>query len=640
MATLGPIAAPNFNVLFDPAKLDRDVQSFQRNQLLMQNAQKDQAAQEYERDANARLTMARQLVGLPEDQAAAQWGTERQRLQAAGLGMGLPEQFPGMERIRAVASSDLSTFQRMQIEERRRQTEGLMSLLGGGAPAMSGSGEGAAPAYPGSAGGSMSAAPVSMSAAAPAAVGGTGSIRADNADAARRREWAMANLSGPELEAELASISAGRASALTGQGPGTQYRANSGEGGVYAGLPAPAPGVPVLASGGQAGPRPASGGVAFGPRGLTQEQERILAVTAISNPAGAAAQMAQFRQQNVMTARQQAQDERQRQQDERRLRLDERRETRENARDAREAPGGPIRGNGLNNSLMNILITGDPASPEYAAAYGRLGAEEVNPATGAVRRPDMSMFRPPTYAPPGNAPAGSAPPVSPTATAAAGGMPSVQPPVAMNGLIPAGDQPVRPASLGPATALATAPTVNALAPQAVGGRSYGRADYQPSAQASPQAREAVRKAEVEVGRITSAIDRFEQVFSAQGGGSIGALLNNPTSPEAQQLLGAYEAMKATLRSEAFLNTGVLQPAEARMLDEMLLSPQSIRGLMATPDAMKARLAEMRHLVNRGLVQQRASAGLPPEVSMAGPGGQGSASPPQAGSRPPLSSFRR
>jgi hypothetical protein len=386
--------------------------------------------------------------------------------------------------------------------------------------------------------------------------------------------------------------------------------------------------------------RPAGGGGAAILEGLTpDQQQRLVSYARVpgTTPQEVIRQAETWRQHNQTDARQQEQDARQRTMDERRFRLDA-------ERAARDAPGGPIRGNGLNNSLMNILLTGDPASPEYAAAFARLGAEEVNPATGAVRRPDMSPFRTPTYAPPGNAPAGGAPPVSLTATAAAGGIPSVQPPAAMNGPVSPDGQPVRPASLGPATTLSTPSAVNALAPQAQapaqGGRSYGQADFRPSTQASPQAREAVRKAEVEVGRITSAIDRFEQVFAAQGGGSLNAVLNNPASPEAQQLLGAYEAMKATLRSEAFLNTGVLQPAEAKMLDDMLLSPQSIRGLMATPDAMKARLGEFRHLINRGLAQQRASAGIAPEVSVPGPGGQGDASPPQAGSRPPLSSFRR
>jgi hypothetical protein len=278
MATFGPIASAAPNVLFDAAKLDRDVQSFQRNQLLMQNAQKDQAGQQYERDTNARIALARSLVNLPEDQAAAQWGAERARLQQAGFGQGLPEQFPGMERLKAVASSDLTTFQRMQIEEKRRLTETMSGLVGGGpAPA-------AAPGYT----------PVSMGApmptAAPAPVGTGGTVRADNASAAALRDEAMRTLEGPALEARLAEISAGRAQALTGQGPGTQYRANPGEGGVFAGLPAPAPGVPVLAS----------SSPTVGASGLTADQTNTLKALVLTNPGGVPAMRAQFLRENAM----------------------------------------------------------------------------------------------------------------------------------------------------------------------------------------------------------------------------------------------------------------------------------------------------------------------------------------------------
>jgi soluble lytic murein transglycosylase-like protein len=116
---------------------------------MMDNARQDQAQQSFQRDAEARIGMARELSNLPEQEAAAQWGTYRQRLQAAGLGQGLPEQFPGMERLRAVASSDMTTFQRMQLEEKRRQTEAFMGILGGGAPAAPAAGGSGGASVPG-----------------------------------------------------------------------------------------------------------------------------------------------------------------------------------------------------------------------------------------------------------------------------------------------------------------------------------------------------------------------------------------------------------------------------------------------------------------------------------------------------------
>jgi hypothetical protein len=609
MATFGTIASAAPNVLYDASKVDAAVQGFQRNQLMIQSGQQEaqdrtairalgsrlgqhdegalgeltainpqmgasvgaswdlrqtRAAEGFERDMKARIAVAQELAGLPEADAAGLWSQRRTALQAAGLGKDMPEQFPGTARIRALAEGGIPYAQRLQ-------QQALQSALGMGTPA---------------------ATPVSMSSPMPtvgAAPVSGGGVRAQNLDATQQRQHAMDTMQGPELEAELARISSGAAQALTGIAPGTQYRASEGTNGVYAGVAPPRPGVPVLGSGqapatqasalmqasAPAAQQAPSGRVPPMLDGLTpqqQQQIRILATAPGATLASVTNQADEWRYRNQTTARQAAQDERQ-------ARLDA-------DKAARDAPGGPIRGDGLNNSLMNILLTGNPDSAEYAAAYARLGAEEFNPATGTARRPDMSPYRAPTYRPPG--------------------------------------------------AEAAAPT---------GGREYGRADVTPGNQPSPQAREAVRKAETEAGRVTGAIDRFQALFTEQGGGSINAYLNNPSSPQAQQLLAAYEGMKATMRGEAFLNTGVLQPAEAKMLDDVLLSPQSLRGMMATPEAMKARLAEFKNMINRGVQQQRANAGVEraPEAggSIAGPNGQGYASPPPSpGSRPPLSSFRR
>jgi hypothetical protein len=342
--------------------------------------------------------------------------------------------------------------------------------------------------------------------------------------------------------------------------------------------------------------------------------------------------MAQFRQQNAMAARQQAQDERQRVQDERRLALDERRAKREDEKDAREAPGGPIRGNGLNNSLMNILITGDPASPEYAAAYGRLGAEEVNPATGAVRRPDMSMFRAPTYVPPGNAPAGSAPPVSPTATAAAGGMPSVLPPAAMNGPVPAGDQPMRPASLGPAAGLATASTVNALSPQAqapaTGGRAYGQAQYRPGSETSANDRTKLRQIETEANGILEALETFRTTrknagFPERAASAVGL----PT-----ELNSSYGNLALLAKGEALYNLGVLNGPDLEIIRRVAADPGTMAGGFATQATVDAQLNQIK-----GLLEQRLSTA---RQQFGGAGAPAIPAPGASGSRPPLSSFRR
>lgn len=81
---------------------------------------------------------------------------------------------------------------------------------------------------------------------------------------------------------------------------------------------------------------------------------------------------------------------------------------------------GPLRGNNLDAQSMNILLRGDPASPDYAAAYAQVGAEKVL-ADGTKTRPDMSPYRAPTFAPPTTAvPAGATPGAAAPVSAAGG----------------------------------------------------------------------------------------------------------------------------------------------------------------------------------------------------------------------------
>jgi hypothetical protein len=264
---------------------------------------------------------------------------------------------------------------------------------------------------------------------------------------------------------------------------------------------------------------------------------------------------------------------------------------------------GPIGGNGLDSALLNILLTGDPGSPQYAAAYARLGAEEVLP-NGNSRRPDMSPFRAPTYRPPGvMEPAPAAPATAPAAAA--------------------------PPAPGAAPAAPQAPAEPQI-PQ--GGRSYGRAETTQVQQVTPQAREAVRKVSEDVTKAEDAIRNFLDVHRQVGGGGLSTYFNDPTSPQAQRLLGAFETMKTALRSEAFLNTGVLQPAEASMLDDTLLSPGTARGAMATSEAVRARLDEIQKAMRRGLSAARQSAGL--DVQGPSPGSTAEPSAPGYSARGP------
>ena len=62
--------------------------------------------------------------------------------------------------------------------------------------------------------------------------------------------------------------------------------------------------------------------------------------------------------------------------------------------------GGPFDGTGMEPQLLNILLTGDPSSPEYLAAFTRTSEPKIiyDPATGATTlvNPNMSPYRLPT----------------------------------------------------------------------------------------------------------------------------------------------------------------------------------------------------------------------------------------------------
>jgi soluble lytic murein transglycosylase-like protein len=652
MATFsGAWVSPQPNVLFNPIGAMQAAETTQRNRLMTEASledrqlrQEDRRAAVFERDRDHVARASASILALPPQERPAAYASTVRELQAAGIAPHAPAEYPGDQQLQALVSRAMPVSAQLTRQDQQAERSAVAGMFGA-APSQA-----AAPSAPA---GNVTAPPELMpyfeeasrtygvpvpllvaqakqeSNFNPAARGRAGEIgvmqimpstavdpgfgmsgvaphRLDDPRtnilfgaqylAARNRgtDWnnpqqrdaglgryngggdpnyaanVTRNLS-PMQQAISAGSSPGQA-ALAGGGIAPNFPGSASNGGVAA------------RTGGTdvAGPGAPTGGLALDPpgtpswaAGTTAEDQQTL--RAMSQVRGVTQEeilreAARMRQANRAYGLQQ------RNSDER-----------ANRRGGNE-PAGPIGGNGLDSALLNILVTGDPSTPQYAAAYARLGAEEVL-ANGNTRRPDMSPFRAPTYRPPGV--------MEPGAYARPPGSPSSLPQASTETLLPAAPQLPQP------------PLADASPQLPQGGRSYGRAEVTqaPPSQVTTQGREAVRKAEAEVSRITGSIDRFEQLFREQGGGSLDTYLNNPRDPKAQQLLAAYEAMKATLRSESFLNTGVLQPAEAKMLDDMLLSPQSLRGAAATPEAMAARLQEFRSMVQRGLDGQRRSAGL-------------------------------
>lgn len=491
MAQFGQIgsAFTPANALYDAAGVDRAVQGYQRNALAMDSTRQqmgfqaqDQQQQTYQRDAQARIGMARELSNLPEPEAAAQWGSYRQRLQASGLGQGLPEQWPGMERIKAVAASDLTTFQRMQVEHQQRQdataaagsTIGFGPGGGGMATPVSAPANGPMPAansseprgirnnnplnlsFANQPGASMEqhATPRFARFETPEA-GIAASVnqlrlyqsRGNNTLAGMINTWAPpsendtrgyvqrvaqatgldpnqpVNLDDPAVAARLVQA---MAHVETGR-PLDAGVASRGVAGRTGGTDVAGPGVAAAPAAG-AEPRMLYKGNAPFTDGLPSGQ---------AWGQGANGQRVAM---NIPGARQPR-----------------------GAGDGAES-NGPLAGNGLDNQLLNVLLTGDPGTPLYAAAFAKLGEERMM-ANGQWARPDMSPYRAPTARPPG----------------------VMEPPAAgarSEALAPAGPAPAAPPDATQASTAPAAPAVSSGAGPALpqGGRSYGQAEVRAPAQ--------------------------------------------------------------------------------------------------------------------------------------------------------------
>jgi hypothetical protein len=160
---------------------------------------------------------------------------------------------------------------------------------------------------------------------------------------------------------------------------------------------------------------------------------------------------------------------------------------------------------------------------------------------------------------------------------------------------------------------------------------------------SSQATEAVRTAEVGTGRVLDAINNFRQALEPFRGRT-GIQAFNPRDPQGQKLESAYQLLKMAMRDESLLNTGVLQPGENVMIEQMLRSPTSLAGLIANVDTYNAMLDEFAGFATRGANRVRASAGMPPidwNAPRSGVTPDLRNNPASGGgARPPLSSFQR
>jgi hypothetical protein len=120
-------------------------------------------------------------------------------------------------------------------------------------------------------------------------------------------------------------------------------------------------------------------------------------------------------------------------------------------------------------------------------------------------------------------------------------------------------------------------------------------------------RKALRAADQEAERLSNAIQGVRDAL-AQDPDAISAWMNNPRDPKAQRFNQAIEIYRTALRSENLINTGVLQPGETAMLDQMILDPKTWRGAMASPEAREAAMNEWERFLKRNVASMYRSRG--------------------------------
>lgn len=218
----------------------------------------------------------------------------------------------------------------------------------------------------------------------------------------------------------------------------------------------------------------------------------------------------------------------------------------------KEAGTGPFAGNGMDQQAMNILLTGNQDSPEYALAYAHMSKarttvdEQGRPVTiqpmdlSSVRKPRSQQLSPPQL------PEGS-----------------TQTPLAGGGTATVG-QPVAPK--GP----------------------------------SPAEMAKLRAARTEVQKITEAAERFRSEWKKASPMEKSRAMLGGTTP----LNSAYNNFALLLKGESGYNLGVLNGPDLEIIRRAIPDPSTLRGNVATMDTdMDSAVDQVNTMLRGGIEAQ-------------------------------------
>lgn len=226
----------------------------------------------------------------------------------------------------------------------------------------------------------------------------------------------------------------------------------------------------------------------------------------------------------------------------------------------KEQGAGPLAGNGLDAQLMNILLTGDPATQQYAAAYAHLSAPRttIDPQSGQpiTIQPNIGWARPPAFA--------------------NGGQPTGTP------TPPQGTQSV----------------------QLPGG---GTATMSPGLQRGPTQKELsdLKTAKSEANTIISALEDFRKEFKGAGFMDRAKSVTGMTTP----LNTSYNVAALLAKGEALFNLGVLNGPDLDIIRRTLPDPSTLKGTATSAEDMGVAVDKVIQLLNTRVSEKEKQLGI-------------------------------
>lgn len=237
--------------------------------------------------------------------------------------------------------------------------------------------------------------------------------------------------------------------------------------------------------------------------------------------------------------------------------------------------GGPFEGNSMDAQASNILLTGNPASPEYAAAYAHLAQPKVqfDPTTNKLVTvsPDLSWAAKPVQAGASDAPL----PLMPSAT---------------------GNRPgptIQNAQSVPSGAQAQTDVPGAETMQVPGATITST----PGTGMSAADRTKLRTVRAEADAIRSSLNRFKEVVQGSNWRDDLSAMAGGTTEGGRRLNSAWTNAAIMSKAEALFHLGVLNGPDLQVIEGTLPNPSTLSGFATTEKAYAAAIDEVLSLID-------------------------------------------